>query len=192
MNKDLSVSLGLSPHVLASFDDDDVIVLGMPWQRGHTLSIFSALCFSQREIRGARGLWLNSHLSPTPALPPSLPLCSPPLPPPLPVCHTLTPALALPYRALLSLACSTPCPHPSPFSCSVPFSPLLFTPFASLSPAAFSPSHFLCFTDENWGTGNQCACTGSFLFAYLVGLCMCAQRKIRKMNRGQLQQARNQ
>lgn len=150
-------------------------------------------CAFHRERSGELGGFDSTRISlPRPPFPPSLPLCSPPLPPPLPVCHTLTPALALPYRALLSLACSTPCPHPSPFSCNVPFSLLLFTPFVSLSPAAFSPSHFLCFTDEIWGTGNKCACTGSFLFAYLVGLCMCAQRKIRKMNRGQLQQARNQ
>lgn len=63
------MSLGLSPRVLASFDeddDDDVIVLGMPWQRGHTLAIFSALCLSQRS-RGSLGALTQLCISPTPA-----------------------------------------------------------------------------------------------------------------------------
>lgn len=47
--------MGFSLRVLACFDEDDededdgddVIVLGMPWRRGHALSMVSALRLSQ-------------------------------------------------------------------------------------------------------------------------------------------------
>lgn len=47
-NKKIKAVLGLFPRVLVTSDDgDDVIVLGMPQQRGHMLSIFSPLYLSQ-------------------------------------------------------------------------------------------------------------------------------------------------
>ena len=66
------------PRDLASFDDDDVIVLGMPWKKVTRYLSFQH-CVFHREIRGARGLWLSSHLShagppPSPSLSPCLSL----------------------------------------------------------------------------------------------------------------------
>lgn len=63
----------------------------MPWHRGHTLSIFSALCLSQRN-QGSLGVL--TQLASLPHHPLPLPLCSHPA---LPVYHTM------PYHTLFSL-----------------------------------------------------------------------------------------
>lgn len=104
----------------------------MPWLRGHTLSIFSALCLSQRN-QGSSGALTQLASLPRPPFP----LPSSPPPPPLSVCHILTPALALPLTAMSSsvsilLQCHflpplihSICPSVSPslLSVSLPLSP---------------------------------------------------------------------
>lgn len=62
MNKDPSVSLGLSPCVLGSFRWWWCHCLGHALaERAHAIHLFSTVF--HRETEGARGLWLNSHLS---------------------------------------------------------------------------------------------------------------------------------
>lgn len=68
----------------------------MPWHRGHTLSIFSALCLSQRN-QGSLGVL--TQLASLPHHPLPLPLCSHPA---LPVYHTM------PYHTLFSLSSLRP------------------------------------------------------------------------------------
>lgn len=98
-----------------SFDDDDVTVLGMPWQRGHTLAVFSALCLSQRFEGGSGAL---TQLPSLPRLPPSPPpppaRCAPPPPLCPSVGHSPTPVFAstlLPFNAPAAFF-----PHLSPFT----------------------------------------------------------------------------
>lgn len=97
----------------------------MPWQRGHTLSIFSALCLSQRN-QGSSGALTQLALPPTSALPP--PFFSALL---LPDCHTLTPAFAVPYRASLAMSLSSSSSHSLYFTLCLPQSSHRLTPFVS-------------------------------------------------------------
>lgn len=115
---------------LVVFDDDDVIVLGMPWQWGHTLSIFSALSFTEkpRELGGFDSTHIS--LSHAPPLPPILPLCSPPPPSPLCLSHSDSSVgsvlLCFPFLLL-------PSPHLSPFSWNVTVFLHSVTPFVFLA-----------------------------------------------------------
>lgn len=155
------MSLGLSPRVLASFYDDDVIVLGMPWQRGHTLSIFSALCLSQRNQGSSGALTQFTSL---PRLP--FPLSSSPLSSSS-VYHTLTLAFALPYHALLSLSSLPPC---LPLYCSVTFLLLLFTSLVPLS------SHHLTPSGSRWHVRTRCV---SVFTSFWVCACVDKERSER-------------
>lgn len=129
MNKDPSVSLGLSPCVLGSFRWWWCHCLGHALaERAHAIYLFSTVF--HRETEGAWGLWLNSHLSLPCPLPPILPLCSPPPPSPLCLSHSDSSVgsvlLCFPFLLL-------PSPHLSPFSWNVTVFLHSVTPFVPLS-----------------------------------------------------------
>lgn len=105
---------------LCLFDDNYVIVVGMSWQRGHMLSIFSAPCLSQRPHRSSGVLTHPASLQHPCSL---LPLCSPSpsssaclLHSDFSLCHVLTRLQSLCNAAFLLIQSS--CPYVSSSSVS--------------------------------------------------------------------------
>lgn len=135
-------------------------------ERAHAIHLFSTVSFTEKsgELKG----FDSTCIPPTPALP-LFPLCSRL---PLPVCHTLTPAFALPYCALLSFSWLLSCPRPSQFSCNVTVLLLSFILFIPVSPPFFSLPNSLCLQircedssqpdmSQNWG-GKKVSVRASF------------------------------
>lgn len=118
----------------------------------------------------------TSHLSHA-RLPSSLQLCHPSslLTSPSSVCHILTPALALPQHSLLSLSCLLPCLSPHFLYCHC------------LPPVIRCRWDLRSCRKQKWS--EMCLHAGTFQH---ISWCMCALRRIRKINRGQLLPARNQ
>lgn len=152
----------------------------MPWHRGHTLSIFSALCLSQRN-KGSLGVL--TQLASLPHHPLPLPLCSHPA---LPVYHTM------PYHTLFSLSSLRPLliQFHSPImllSCSwvslylpVCLPCCLLYPYCSLSlQMTFEDSSL---SDKQSELDKKKNVSIS-VFPCVLCKCVCAQGKIRKINR---------
>lgn len=151
----------------------------MPWHRGHTLFIFSALCLSQRN-QGSLGVL--TQLASLPHHPLPLPLCSHPA---LPVYHTM------PYHTLFSLFSLRPLliQFHSPImllSCSwislylpVCLPCCLLYPYCSLSlQMTFEDSSL---SDKQSELDRKKKVSIS-VFPCVLCKCVCAQGKIRKIN----------
>lgn len=151
----------------------------MPWHRGHTLSIFSALCLSQRN-QGSLGVL--TQLASLPHHPLPLPLCSHPA---LPVYHTM------PYHTLFSLSSLRPLliQFHSPImllSCSwvslylpVCLPCTLLYPYCSLClQMTFEDSSL---SDKQTEVDKKKNASIS-VFPFVLCKCVCAQGKIRKIN----------